>query len=52
MPIVVIIVIAAIMACVFVAGRRPDESRIRSRSAHPSGMHSSSVHIVHLGRED
>jgi hypothetical protein len=51
MPVIVVIVIAAVMGWLVLAHRRPDERLIRSRSEHPSSGGSSSVHIVHLGKD-
>ncbi len=52
MPIVVVVVIGALMGWLFLAGRRPDDRLARSRREHPSSGPSSSVHIVHLGRDN
>jgi hypothetical protein len=49
MPIIAIIVIVAVVVWLALAARRPNESFVRSRTAHPSNVQSSSVHILHLG---
>jgi hypothetical protein len=49
MPIFASIVIVAVVVWLAVASRRPSEGFVRSRTAHPSGVQSSSVHVLHLG---
>jgi hypothetical protein len=51
MPIIVIIVIVAVVVWLALASRRPDEGLIRSRTAHPTNVQSSSVHVLHLGED-
>jgi hypothetical protein len=49
MPIIAIIVIIAVVVWLALATRRPSEGFVRSRTAHPSNVQSSSVHVLHLG---
>jgi hypothetical protein len=52
MPVIVVVLIAALMGWLVLAHHRPNDRLARSRAEHPSSAESSSVHIVHLGRDD
>jgi hypothetical protein len=51
MPVIVVIVIAALMGWLVVAHRRPNVRLTRSRAEHPSSTQSSSVQVLHLGKD-